>query len=598
MSLMSNQVTRGQQYYTVQMSSRTFAFDLFGANLDAEVAVLDFPSEAQLDAAVRATRWDRIGLSGIMANFEKLLRTYEIVRKACPDVPIDLGGHIVNDDDVTLQLIERMRQLHPSETFNLWQSPGRLSSRGIEGPGVTLIGRDGLDYYARLPGVGLKSADTLRAPLVETTYDKRCLGLDVPSLSAGLIIPDVGCPKKCDFCTTSHKFGGKFVPFLQSAEDILAVADAHAARGVDEMFVMSENFSVDTARARKLLSLMEAQHKPYRYSVFSSADTLVKLGVETIVKLGYCFVWIGLEESTGRTYKKLHGLDVQSLVTDLQAHGVEVLGSTILGFEHQTPQDLDREVDHALSFGCTYNQFMLYMAMPGTALWERMKQSGQLKEGFPWPDIHGQATQNWHHPHITDVEMERSLDQAFARDYLELGPSLYRMIRTQFDGYRNTASWNHELVQMRRTATRKRMMIHIPVLTAMARDLGHMNHPVTQKVQQLRSELIEACGWKGRVSSLALSPYIYGKLLLEKRRFFKALRDRKAIEPRCLLTHYGRFDHAYPSVIPTPGPTPSSVAIQRPMPHVIQAAPEASRPTPSRASQPRRSLEVASQPAV
>ena len=564
MSLMSNQVTRGQLYYTVQMSSRTFAFDLFGVNLDANVAILDFPSEQQLDDVVRTGNWDRIGLSGIMANFEKLLRTYEIVRRARPDIPIDLGGHLVNDDDVTLQLIERMRESHPSETFNLWQHPGRLEELGIEGPGVTLVARDGLDYYARLPGVGLKSAETLQAPLVETTYDKRCLGLDVPSLSAGLIIPDVGCPKKCDFCTTSHKFGGKFVPFLQSAEDILAVADAHAGRGVDEMFVMSENFSIDTKRARKLLSLMEEQHKPYRYSVFSSADTLVKLGVETIVKLGYCFVWIGLEESTGTAYRKLHGHDLGALVSDLQAHGVEVLGSTILGFEHQTKEDLDREVDHALTFDCTYNQFMLYMAMPGTALWERMKRAGLLKEGFPWPDIHGQATQNWHHPHITDADMESSLDKAFARDFMELGPSLFRMIRTQFAGYKNTADWDHELVQLRREATRKRMLIHIPVLTAMLRDLSGMGHPVTDQVRRLRSELIDACGWVGRASALALSPYVYAKLLLEKRRFFKALRNRQAIEPRCLVTHYGQVDHAYGAVVPAPGPTPDSVAIARP----------------------------------
>jgi hypothetical protein len=288
-------------------------------------------------------------------------------------------------------------------------------------------------------------------------------------------------------------------------------------------------------------------------------------------------VWIGLEESTGRAYKKLHGLDLRSLVTDLQAHGVEVLGSTILGFEHQTPQDLDREVEHALSFGCTYNQFMLYMAMPGTALWDRMKKAGQLKEGFPWPDIHGQATQNWHHPHISDLEMEGSLDRAFDRDFLELGPSLYRMIRTQFDGYRKTADWAHELVQMRRKETRKRLLIHIPVLTAMARDLGRMGHPVTDGVRELRGELIEELGWRGRAAVLA-SPYVYGKLLLEKRRYFQALQKRRAIEPRCLLTHYGQFDHTYPSVIPAPGPTPTSVTVPRPRPAAHPLSPLAHQP--------------------
>jgi hypothetical protein len=46
---------------------------------------------------------------------------------------------------------------------------------------------------------------------------------------------------------------------------------------------------------------MEEQRKPYRYAVFSSADALLRLGVENIVKLGYSFIWIGLEESSGTT---------------------------------------------------------------------------------------------------------------------------------------------------------------------------------------------------------------------------------------------------------------------------------------------------------
>src|SRR5512142_804741 len=88
-TLLGNQVTRGQEHYTVQMFSRTFAYDLLGANLNANVAVLDFPSEEQLRAALLERRWDRVGLSGIMANFEKVLLTWRIVRETLPEVPID-----------------------------------------------------------------------------------------------------------------------------------------------------------------------------------------------------------------------------------------------------------------------------------------------------------------------------------------------------------------------------------------------------------------------------------------------------------------------------------------------------------------------------
>src|SRR6202142_3189832 len=138
MSLLNNQVTRGQQHYGVQMFSRTFAYDLFGANLNANVAVLDFPSEEQLKAKLLERQWDRGGLSGIMANFEKGVVTWRLVRETLPEVPIDIGGPLVNDDEVTQEFIERTLLACPTETFNVWEPsfersgrPERLASGGL-----------------------------------------------------------------------------------------------------------------------------------------------------------------------------------------------------------------------------------------------------------------------------------------------------------------------------------------------------------------------------------------------------------------------------------------------------------------------------------
>jgi radical SAM superfamily enzyme YgiQ (UPF0313 family) len=576
MSLLNNQVTRGQQHYTVQMYSRTFAYDLFGVNLNANVAVLDFPSEAQLRAKLLERPWDRIGLSGIMANLEKVVVTWRIVRETLPDVPIDIGGHVVNDDEVTQELIERMLQACPSETFHIWEpsfaAPASggladwLRERGCEGSGVTFVKRDGLAYYAKLPGVGLKHENVIYAPLVDATFDKRAMGFKVPELSAGLIVPDVGCPLRCNFCATSAKFGGKFVKFLHTAEDILSVADAQTARGASELFVMSENFSLDTKRALALLALMEQQRKPYRYAVFSSADALLRLGVENVVKLGYSFIWIGLEESTGTTYKKMAGIGLKGLIGQLQAHGVEVLGSTILGFPHQHAEDVDREIEHALSYGCTYNQFMLYMAMPGTPLWKQMKADRRLKQGFPWPDIHGQQVQNWHHPFIPDAVMTQKIDHAFDRDYEVLGPSVLRMIQTHYDGYRNTADWDHELVQMRRAMTRKKFPFYAMLLEAMSRDLKRVGNATHEQARDLRDRLIKESGWKARLAATFGGPYVAHRLQAEQRRHDRSVQMRKAPEPECLVTHYGAFERFASPVLPVPGPTPQSVAITQP-PH-------------------------------
>jgi len=576
MSLLNNQVTRGQQHYGVQMFSRTFAYDLLGANLNANVAVLDFPTEAQLKAKLIERPWDRVGLSGIMANFEKVVVTWRLIRETLPSVPIDLGGHIVNDDEVSQELMERMLLAYPAETFQIWEpSFERASSpisggladwvrgRGCEGQGVTFVKRDGLEYYGKMPGVGLKDEDVVHAPLVDATFGKRALGFELSELSAGLIIPDVGCPMRCNFCTTSAKFEGKFVKFLNTAEDILSVADAQTARGVPELFVMSENFSLDTKRALKLLKLMEEQRKPYRYAVFSSADALLRLGVENIVKLGYSFIWIGLEESTGTTYKKMDGIGLKGLIGQLQAYGIEVLGSTILGFPHHQAEDVDREIEHALSYGCTYNQFMLYMAMPGTPLWKQMKSEQRLKENFPWADIHGQHLQNWHHAFLSDEVMAEKIDFAFKRDFEVLGPSILRMIQTQIDGYRNTADWDHELVQMRRQMTRKKFPFYAMLLEAMRRDLKRIGNVTHEQAAALRDFVIKECGWKGRLAATFGGPYVAHRLKKEQRLYERSVELRKAPEPSCLVTHYGNFEIRPSAVLPVPGPMPQTVAIAR-----------------------------------
>jgi radical SAM superfamily enzyme YgiQ (UPF0313 family) len=493
-------------------------------------------------------------------------------------------------------LVERLRESCPTETFCVATSDsqvpeldGWLRERGYHGSGVTLVQRDGLDYYARLPGVGLKRPDVLYAPLVDTTFKKRAMGVPLTSMSAGLIVPDVGCPLRCNFCTTSHKFGGKFVRFLSTAEDLLAVADGHAARGAQEMFIMSENFSLDTTRALRLLQLMEQGHKPYQYGVFSSADALTRLGVENMVKLGYCFVWIGLEESTGTAYKKMNGIDLKGLVTSMQAHGIEVLGSTILGFEHHGPSEIEREISHALTYGCTYNQFMLYMAMPGTTLWKQMKAAGKIKPDFPWADIHGQKVTNWKHPLLSDEQIERAIDRAFERDWEELGPSIYRMIRTHFDGWRNNARFSHELVEARRAKMSKSFPGYIAALDAMHADLKRQHHRVADGVAVLRDEIIEATGWRGSLARLAGGPLMRWRLGVERRQWERTQRERRQESPGCEVTNYGALPLAASALLPSPRPVPSTVAVRRP--RVVVAERPASMPVPipaQPAEQPRK----------
>ncbi len=532
------------------MFNNTYAFDLFAANIKANCAILDFPSVDQLTKVLKTGNWDRVGVSAIIPNFNALLKTYQIIRSVLPNVSIDVGGHITNDEMVLEEIKNKMLKTNPKENFHTYitKEDAVVDTK----PSVTFIKMDGLDYYENLNGVGLKNDKIFYEPLPRASVNKRAMGLSVSDTAGGMILLDVGCPMKCDFCSTSHKFGGKFTTYLKTAEEIMAVANAHEKLGRTEMFIMSENFSLDHERLLNLLKLMEEQKKPYSYSIFSSAQSLAKLGVENIVKLGYCFVWIGLEESTGTTYNKMQNINLKKLVRDLQDHGVEVLGSTILGFEHQQLTDLDKEIENALSYECVYNQFMLFMPIPGTVLWDKMKIKGAIKKDFPWIHVHGQSVQNWNHPNIADDDIELKLDNAFKKEFEALGPSIYRMMKVHRDGYLKTANWDHELVQMRRAKMKKTFLLYIPILHAMYKDLKRMGHKKAKEVNELKKSLISITGFSGHIYDQVLSPYMKFALRKERRHFAKNLRLKMKASPKCVLTHYGTIDNTYPAGVPKP----------------------------------------------
>ena len=129
--------------------------------------------------------------------------------------------------------------------------------------------------------------------------------MGVPSPRGGgspsaTIVPSVGCPLGCNFCTTSAFFGGKgkFINFYQRGEDLFRVmCEAERELGVSSFFMMDENFLLYKRRAMELLECMKAAGKAWALYVFSSANAIRKYDIRELVELGVEWIWLGLESS-------------------------------------------------------------------------------------------------------------------------------------------------------------------------------------------------------------------------------------------------------------------------------------------------------------
>jgi hypothetical protein len=292
--------------------------------------------------------------------------------------------------------------------------------------------------------------------------------------------------------------------------------EAERSRGVQSFFILDENFLLQRRRAIELLALMNGAGKSWTLHIFSSANAIAKYRHEELLELGIASIWIGLE-SPHSDYAKLAGADTLRLTAELRGHGIVLLGSTILGLEHHTPENLPAEIEHAVAHETDLHQFMLYTPVPGTPLYGQMRAEGRLLN-VDLADIHGQHAFNFQHPAISREQSREFLAWAFQRDFERNGPSLFRICRTLLAGWKRHK--DHPNPRVRTRVHREARMLHhaYPAcLWAMERRLRGAAPEVAGRVRALRKELEREFGLLTRIAGCVLGPLLWWTSWREER---------------------------------------------------------------------------------
>ena len=257
---------------------------------------------------------------------------------------------------------------------------------------------------------------------------------------------------------------------------------------VQSFFVMDENFLLHRERAMRLLERMKETQKSWSMSVFASANAIRKYTMQELVELGVSWLWMGLE-SPQASYNKLQGTDTRQLTRELREHGIRVQGSTIIGLEHHTPDNIVAEIEHAVSHDTDFHQFMLYTPVPGTPLYQQMSEEGRMLRDVDYADVHGQFKFNFKHAAISREDSKRFLDWAFWRDFEANGPSLYRISRTLLAGWKRYKDWPDARVRERFTREMHKLNgVYSSALWAMERQFRKVDGKVSDQIRALREE--------------------------------------------------------------------------------------------------------------
>ena len=506
MELYHNQVTREQGSFSLRMFHRSWGLMMIQRNISAPSTLLDFPTLNRFERELTSTEYDVVGISGIIPNFGKVREMCRRTRRLSPNSTIIVGGHVA--------AIPGLDKLIDADFI-------------VGGEGISWMRR----YLGEDPNVPIEHPEILSG------FGMRVLGMRVPDNTrdtAATIIPSVGCPMGCNFCTTSAFFGGKgkSVHFFKSGDRLFEIMEhMEHSMHVSSFFMMDENFLLNRPRAMQLLARMKAAGKAWSLYVFSSVNAINQYTIEELVQLGISWIWMGLE-SPKSTYAKLQNSDTHALAAELRQHGIKLLGSTIVGLEHHTPENIQLEIEYAVSHCTDFHQFMLYTPVPGTPLFQQMQEEGRMLGGVDLADIHGQFKFNFEHAAISHDDSKRLLDWAFRFDLERNGPSLVRICETIFQGWKRYH--DHPDLRVRERIANEAVKLRTTydaALWVMEKRLKKTNANVSLRIRELRRDIEHEFGAATRLLRTVLGPF----LLWMSKREDKRLARGKTYEPRTFV---------------------------------------------------------------
>jgi radical SAM superfamily enzyme YgiQ (UPF0313 family) len=195
-----------------------------------------------------------------------------------------------------------------------------------------------------------------------------------------------GCPFRCEFCDIIVMFGRK--PRTKSLEQIGLELDRLRSAGIRSVLFVDDNLIGNKPRAKQLLQFL--RHYQERHGYWFEFGTEASLNVaddDELLRLlraaNFQWLFIGIEspdeESLKETLKFQNTRrDMLDSIRRVYAHGIDVFGGFIVGFDHDTTATFEKQRRFIMESGIQAAMIGLLLALPKTPLYERLRKDGRL----------------------------------------------------------------------------------------------------------------------------------------------------------------------------------------------------------------------------
>ena len=220
--------------------------------------------------------------------------------------------------------------------------------------------------------------------------------IDLKKYQYGIIQYSRGCPYHCEFCDVPTLYGN--LPRTKTPEQVIAELEVFREQSVVPSILFADDNLIGNRKVLKqeLLPALIAWRKQH-VPIFSfSTQVSINLVddeemMDLMLEAGFRHLFIGIEtddEDTLTLTRKSQNLrrNILNSISILHRKGFIVVGGFIVGFDTDTVDTFQNQIDLIQSSGIMLATVNMLKAPPGTPLFERMKNEDRLIADFSFQE--------------------------------------------------------------------------------------------------------------------------------------------------------------------------------------------------------------------
>jgi anaerobic magnesium-protoporphyrin IX monomethyl ester cyclase len=285
------------------------------------------------------------------------------------------------------------------------------------------------DFMKNLDGIPFPAREMFGNELYKKYYSRN-FGYTTTSMMTSR-----GCPFQCDFCSRPV-FGNQFR--FRTPENIAQEAQQIRELRYDRIWFADDCFTLGRKRFLDICQELINRRVDMGWECLSRVDTIDREVAEKMRKAGCVRVFFGIESGNDNVLKLMNKQitihQAKQAVNTCKKAGIQVGAFFILGYPGETDKTVLDTVDFASSLPLDYLSFTFPYPIPGTPLYERVKNSMIMEEWTDPDKIHLIKHKLLYQSPISESKLKFALFKGMTQHYIRkyLGNTVYKLVGSPF----------------------------------------------------------------------------------------------------------------------------------------------------------------------